>query len=430
MIPSVSLAFLNSVILALGGIEWKRRGGQQVLLEPDAIRHRVRILHIVSHPIQYFVPLYRELTARGVDLTVCYFRSDGDRPYHDADFRRELQWDIPLLDGYRYKFLPSPAWRGGFSIGAGFKIVCALAMGHFDAVWIHGYSSLNNVAALLAARILGVPTLLRDEATLLDWRPALTRRMKWLFFRIVANKAYGLYIGSQNEAFFRHYGFSEDRLFFASYSVDNHYFERQATALAPARNRIRSAFGIPDDRPVILFCGKLIAKKDPLTLLEAFAMLRKRMSCALLFAGDGHLREDIVRLAATGNIPDVHVSGFLNQSEVARAYMAADIFVLPSVHRETWGLVVNEAMNFGLPIVCSDRVGCAADLVHDNENGLVFTAGSPESLHGALSSLISDPKSRSSFGLRSKQIIQDWGVDQTATRLVNSFEAIVRNQTW
>ncbi len=121
----------------------------------------------------------------------------------------------------------------------------------------------------------------------------------------------------------------------------------------------------------MLYVAKLIPKKAPLVLLEAFARVRERHRCALLFVGEGELRPELE--AAAG--PDVHLAGFLNQSELPEAYVAADVFCLPSVLHETWGLVVNEALNFGLPVVVSDKVGCAADLVRPGWNGFVVPAG-------------------------------------------------------
>jgi glycosyltransferase involved in cell wall biosynthesis len=174
---------------------------------------------------------------------------------------------------------------------------------------------------------------------------------------------------------------------------------------------------------VVLLCGKLIPVKDPLLLLRAFAEVRRRVPCSLLYAGDGPLRAAVESAAARERIPDVRVSGFLNQSELPRAYAAADVVVLCS-ERETWGMAVNEAMNFGLPVIVSDRVGCAADLVVDGENGRVVRAGSVPALAAALLEVLSDPGLRRRWGARSRDLVAGYDVRHTADEIVAAALAV------
>jgi glycosyltransferase involved in cell wall biosynthesis len=161
---------------------------------------------------------------------------------------------------------------------------------------------------------------------------------------------------------------------------------------------------------VILFAAKLIPKKAPLVLVQAFRRVRERVPCALLIVGDGELRPEVQ--AAAG--PDVHLAGFLNQSELPDAYAAADVFCLPSVFHETWGLVVNEALNFGLPVVVSDKVGCAADLVRPGWNGEVVPAGDPAPLADALETLVRDERLRREFGERGRELVGEYSIEACA----------------
>jgi glycosyltransferase involved in cell wall biosynthesis len=381
----------------------------------------VRLLHLVQHPIQYFAPLYREVSSRPeIELTVDFFSDDGLRAYRDPGFQRDVRWDVPLVSGYRHRFLSGtgPARR--------LATAREVLAGRHDVVWIHGYSSAGAWAVVAACVASRVPVLLRDEATLLDRRPPLRRAVKAVVLPVLFRFVRGLCIGTENRRYFEHYGLRGERLLPARYSVDNEFFAGRAEALHGQRAAIRCSFGLPPGQPVVLFCGKLVPKKDPLLLLTAFAEVRRRVPCSLLFAGDGELRPAIEERARREEIPDVSVTGFLNQSDLPRAYAAADVAVLPSAERETWGLAVNEAMNFGLPVVVSDRVGCAADLVVDGVNGRVVPSGSAAALARALSGLVTDPARRRRWGRRSKEIVSSYGVRDTADDIVSAVLRVAR----
>jgi glycosyltransferase involved in cell wall biosynthesis len=166
--------------------------------------------------------------------------------------------------------------------------------------------------------------------------------------------------------------------------VDNARFAAQAAALRGQRAELRRRWGIAEGAFCILFCGKFIPKKRPADVVAAATRILMESSeprpIHLLFVGSGELGAGLrsgceVVFDADGAAPSgPHASGsdfrpkasfagFLNQVEISRAYVAADVLVLPSDHGETWGLVVNEAMASGLPCVVSDGVGCGEDLV-------------------------------------------------------------------
>jgi glycosyltransferase involved in cell wall biosynthesis len=207
-------------------------------------------------------------------------------------------------------------------------------------------------------------------------------------------------------------------MFRAPYSVDNAFFRGEGARLAPHREEIRRSFGITDAHPVVLFAGKLIPKKQPLRLLDAFASVRAGRPCSLLIAGDGPLRSAMESAVRRQAIPDVHIAGFLNQHELPRAYVAADVFALPSNLHETWGLVVNEAMNFGLPVVVSDRVGCADDLVQQGENGMVVHHDDTAALARSIASLVDDEGLRRRFGAASRARVARYSIEATANGIV------------
>jgi glycosyltransferase involved in cell wall biosynthesis len=381
----------------------------------------VRVAHVVSHPIQYFAPLYRELARRPeIDLSVYFYSDASARAYFDPGFARTVAWEPDLLDGYRWEIRRSA--RGRSISGQGLRphldVVAAVARGKYDVVWIHGYSHLATWLVAAVAHATGARLLVREEQTLLHDRPLYKRVAKSVFLRTLLARASGLYIGENNRRYFSRYGVPQRRLFFTPYCVDNERLQRSAAMLRSRRSELRSALGVAGDEPVILFCGKLVEKKRPLVLLEAFRRVRAQTPCRLLIVGDGDLRESIERTIAQDAIPDVVLAGFRAQSELPDAYMAADIFALLSGMHETWGIVVNEAMNFGLPLLLSDKVGSALDLVREGWNGFVVPSDDPDAAAAALLRLVVDADLRRSFGVRSRTSVERYSIEACANGVV------------
>jgi glycosyltransferase involved in cell wall biosynthesis len=377
-----------------------------------------RLAILTSHPIQYQAPLFRHLAARpGLDLTVFFCSDFGLKPYDDPGFGTRFRWDVPLLGGYRHEFLRnrSPVPRAGTFWGAlNPGIRDRLRAGRFDALVVHGWALATNWLALRASRRLDLPVFLRGESNGLSeplgFRRLVKRNVLTRLFRATAGF---LAIGSLNRGFYESYGVDPNRIFHAPYSVDNAFFRDHADALAPERAALRSRESIPEGATVFLFCGKLSPVKRPLDVLEAFARLNDVGGCHLVYAGDGMLRGEVERRSRELGLGNVRVTGFLNQSELPRYYAMADALVLPS-GLEPWGLVVNEAMNFGLPLIVSDRVGSAPDLVRRGENGHVFPAGDVPALSEAMRAVAGDGAVRTGMGEASRRLIARWGLPETA----------------
>lgn len=382
----------------------------------------MRVAHLVSHPIPYQAPLYRELARRSeIDLTVYFYSDASVRGYHDVEFGRAVRWKTPLLEGYRSRFLPSAARTGvqrPYGDPPNWDVLREVWGDGYDALWIHGYAHANAWLAAAGTAFGGTRILIREEQTLLHGRPWYKSALKEVALPALFKRAYGLYIGEQNRRYLRHYGLAEERLFPARYCVDNEYFRTRAAELRPRRDPLRTRFGIEPDVPVVLSVGKLIPKKAPLVLLDAFARVRERRRCALLMAGEGELRGALEEGVRHRSIPDVHLAGFLDQDEISEAYAAADVFCLPSILNETWGLVVNEALNFELPVVVSDKVGCAADLVRHGRSGFVTPAGDATALAEALDLLVSHEELRQSFGRRGAERVAEYSIESCADGIV------------
>jgi len=257
------------------------------------------------------------------------------------------------------------------------------------------------------------------------------RVYKLVGLRAFLGGGYGLFIGTENRRWFARWGVPEHRLFHVRYAVDNDALRAAASELAPRREQLRAELGIEHEAgPVILTVGRLIPTKQPLHLLEAFRQVRANRRCTLFVVGSGPLEHELCQKVAAEAIPDVRFAGFLDQTQVARAYVAADVFALVSSHDETWGLVVNEAMNFGLPIVVSHRVGSGADRAQSGHNGFVVPHDDLDALIATLDRLVVSGDLRTRLGEASQEMISSWTYDVTAAGLVAAVRAAVGESRW
>lgn len=379
--------------------------------------------------VPYKAPLYRALTETpGVDFTAIFASSAGVRPY-DTGYARDVVWDADLLGGYRSVFLRgadrSPPLGESFWSVRNPDIVSLLARAHFDVLWLDGYNSLTYQLAIATQTLLRRQLLLREEQTMLHPRSLGVTITKEIALRILLRGRHALYISSENRRWFEHYGVPPARLWPAPYTVDNAFFQGQAEDLRPRRAELRKRFGIaPDAGPIMLSVGRLVEKKQPDFTLEVFTRLRAKQRCAMLFAGSGPLEERLRDAVKRHGVPDVYFAGFLNQTEVSQAYACADVFLLLSREHETFGIVVAEAMNFGLPVVVTEKVGCHADLVLREHNGFVVSANDPESAVAALDRLVADDDLRERMGRASRVRIDEWGPQQTVEGILSACRAI------
>lgn len=376
----------------------------------------VRLAYLVSHPIQYQAPLLRRLAAEpGVDLTVFFCSDVSVKKFVDPEFGEMIEWDVPLLEGYQSEFLPRFKETDGVSFWRpiNYGLAKRLKAGRFDALWIHGYARWLHWVAMGMAKRQGVKVILRDEATLISTQRGVAKRVvKRVFFRGLKMLCDGfLAIGTLNCQYYRQQGIPQERIFPTPYAVDNAFFQNQAATATATREDLRRSLGLDSRRPVILYAGKLIARKRPGDLLEAYIRLspdgRREPHPYLLFIGDGNLRQDLEQRVGKCGWTSIKFLGFHNQSELPRYYNLCDVFVLPSVH-EPWGLVVNEVMNAGRAVIVSDRVGCGPDLVKEGENGYLFPAGNVNGLGEVLAKVLHNPQQCRTMGQRSLAIIQNW----------------------
>ena len=341
-----------------------------------------RLLILTSHPIQYQVPLWRKMTEAGVPLEVLFLCPHGLQETRDPEFNRSFVWDLPMLEGYRSRFLSIPDWdlKRPMRMRMRMRIRNGLMPIFHETgathLWVEGWRFPAFWQAVGQAKKAGLQVWCRGESNDLAPEPSFPKSlikkgmMRWFFGKVDAF----LCIGQANRRLYREAGVPKEKLHSAPYFVDNERFSMEAERLWPQRVKIRAGWGIRPDATVVLYSGKFIPKKRVMDLAKAFrlACVRQPGKFHLLLAGDGPKRAELERELA--GLP-VTFAGFLNQTEIPKAYAVADVMVMASDWGETWGLSANEALASGVPVILSDKCGCAEDISSATNQARVFKMG-------------------------------------------------------
>lgn len=322
------------------------------------------ILVFDSHPVQYKAPLYQELQRlKPGSFEVIYATDASIRGHLDREFGRVVAWNTPLLEGYPSIVLnnefgtPFQGWKSLTGRG----VYPLMKRRRPQAVLISQFLYQFDLTAYWSALRLGIPVWIRHETQDEAFRRSKIKGVaRSLFYRAAyAGVSHAFYIGQLNREHLLRHGMTEARLGFAPYCSPV-----RLTAEIPAKKKlrhgIRETLGLKPEEILVLFSGKLIGKKNPQLLLDALELLpaeeAKRYHIA--FVGSGELEESL-RAGANRFPGRIHFAGFINQAEIPAWYLAADILALPSRRAgETWGLVVNEALQAGCAVLMTDAVGC------------------------------------------------------------------------
>lgn len=387
----------------------------------------MRLALCLSHPIQYKVPLMRRLASEpNVDLIVYFYSDTGLVQRKDHYHGTAVAWDIPLLDGYHYEILPNywPIERRSIAgLGPYLNFSLLFKIVNYDAVIIHSYVYPSDWMAWLTAKLFRVPVVFYG-----DLYPRKEKGFKsWLRKGLAALMLSGcdayLAIGSVAKSMYlSEYRCPKEKIFLAPYAVDNDFFIMEAKRWGQIRKELKLTLGILPDQLVVLCVAGMVPKKRQHDLIEAMTNLD--VSAKLVLVGHGPLLKEITSLCQR-RLPGTIIAGFVNQSELSRYYAVADVFVLPSLFEE-FGLVVNEAMCFGLPIIASETVAASVDLIEDGENGYTFPPRDVEALTNRLNLLLCDEELRHKFGRRSRAIISNWNYDRTLEGIMAACTQIVQ----
>jgi glycosyltransferase involved in cell wall biosynthesis len=400
----------------------------------------IKVAILATHPIQYHAPLWRKLA--GVphfDVNVFYGTDMSVRGYTDKDFGVTLAWDTPLMAGYASEFLSTDPriHRVTNFLPSPVGVRRALQRFRPDVALLVGYRNYFHLGAWHACRRLGVPMVMRHEATdVAHARRGMKAKLRDAVLRRLYStiQAFGV-IGVEARRHLTRLGVEPERLFPTPYCIDTDAMAMQARLWMPQREAVRAELRIPFDATVFVFSGKLIEKKNPLLIVEAMRRLAIESAdigrrVHLVVAGDGPLMSKLREQAGPGIVGQAHFLGFLNQTELGRAYAASDALILPSRRGsgETWGLVVNEAMEFGLPALVSDGVGCSPDLVQQDVTGWTFPSDDENALAAVMRRVATlSPEAKAQMKGFVRQKIAGYSLEASAHGLQQAFEAAVNS---
>lgn len=366
----------------------------------------MRLAVIVTHPIQYYSPLYQRLAGRtDLECKVFFTWHAGGRAKHDPGFKRDVQWDIPLTNDYDVELLTNNSRTPGSNRFWGIqnpKLVERVNEWSPDAVHITGYKYRSHLSAMHGFYRRKVPVLFRGDSHLLD-QP---KGVKWLLKKALLRRVYSwaaacLYVGQNNYDYYMQIGVPKSKLFYCPHCIDVPRFSEPDTQWASDARQWRSQLGIPNTAKVVLYAGKFEPRKRPLQLMNAVLSIDDP-NLVILMVGDGPLANEVYAVAQRS--PDrARVLSFQNQTRMPAVYRMGDIVALPSAFGETWGLAVNEAIACGRRVLLSDKVGGAPDLIKSCADGATFACADWNDFRLKLKELLSYKNNRNYLFRRARE---------------------------
>jgi glycosyltransferase involved in cell wall biosynthesis len=363
---------------------------------------------VTTHPIQYHVPWLVRLAEKNIKIKVFYtWEQSAPGNVYDPGFGQHIRWDIPLLEGYEFEFEENTSSRPGLDHFRG--IINPGLVGNIkawapDGLLVIGWNYHSHLQCLRYFH-QRIPIYFRGDSVLLHerlgWRKLFRRVfLSWVYQHV----DYALYVGSHNRSYFLRHGLRPDQLVFSPQAIDIARFEEPDALYARQAQERKEALGIPADHVTVLFAGKMTRVKNPAFVLD-LADACGELPVSFLLVGDGYLKEGLMRRAE--GKANVHFLSFQNQSMMPAVYRMGDVFIMPSLS-ETWGMGVNEAMACGKPVMASEMVGSAVDLVVEELTGIVYALGDIQKCVDYLRRVSADRQLLEQMGANARRHIQSF----------------------
>jgi glycosyltransferase involved in cell wall biosynthesis len=396
---------------------------------------QTRLVIVVSHPIQHFVSFYRALAAHPrIDLTVVYASKIGTKPYFDKDMNTEIVWNMDLLGGYQYVFLPEAdniTSSGPLKINNP-SVSAELDRLQPDIVVIYGYSQMTALRALWWCRRHKIPAMMISDSEMKRPRSQRVRMAKRATVPFILKQFdCFLTVGDCNEDYYRHYGVPDERLFRSPFTIDEEVYRDVHENRAQLRSEERQSMGLSNEEVVVLTVGKINDRKRSRDVIEAAKLLRtndrSKAPITFLFAGNGDLMHELAAESEASHLP-VKFLGFINLDQLPKTYAAADMILHPS-SQDPHPLVMSEGSCIGLPLIISDRVGAAGptDIARPGENAIVFPCGDVKALAQAVQRLAGDGELRTRMGKASLKIFDELDMNRSVDGVIRAINFCQNN---
>lgn len=375
-----------------------------------------KVLLVSSQPIQNAASLRLMAAHPDFEVLTAYCSLTDVRLWRDDEHFNKEAFDTPSLDGYKWEHVTN--WSPLPQLGRFYGLInpgIVRRVFASDCVIVYGHSYITFWLAIAAAKLGGKSLILTTDATHLElsdnsgWKTKVKKRLLPFLYNHVAGKV--LVPSTASKRFICSLGVNEQRIVLTPYVVDNEYIE--SVAAHTDRKSVRAEWQIPGDARVVVFCAKFISRKRPQDALRAFARAEVSNSY-LLMIGDGPLADSLKVEAAQLGITDrVRFTGLVKYSRLPELYAASDILIFTS-EREPYGLPVNEAMICGLPVIASDRIGAAQDLIREGETGFTYSCGDLDQLASLIREVFSDEQRLRRIGQTARRRMQSWSPRENA----------------
>jgi len=353
----------------------------------------------------------------------------GVEEIYEEEFQTTIKWDIPMLDGYKYKFLKNYSLQpySGFFSRINPAILGEISKNKYDVILLQGYYNLSCWLAFFAAKLAGIKVIWRGESTLKgdENLAALKKRLK----KIILTKSFNacdavMYSCTGNKDYLKFYGAHDPKFFPIPCAVDNDFYRSERKKYLGKEKEIKEDLGIEANYFVVLFSARFTTRKRPLDLLKAIRKI-KHDNILLLFVGDGLERRNMEKYVQNHRIRALF-TGFQNQSEISKYYSASDMAIVVSDYDPS-PKAMNEAMNFELPIIVTDVVGTAYDLVEDGENGFIVKVGDVDTIAEKIDYLNKNRAVAKAMGKKSWEIVKDWNFQKDVKGIEKAVQFVMNN---
>jgi len=370
-----------------------------------------KIAIVTTHPIQYQSPLFKEISHLDKFEADVYFASKQgyQSKYIDKDFKKKFNWNINLLSGYNYLF-SSKNDQNVNSFFLSYKdLNNTLFKNKYDAILLFGWNNILYIKSFFLAKIHKVPIILRVETNSSQKINYFKKIIKYFILNILFKYIdYFLYIGTLNKKFYLNLGVNDKRLYPAPYSVDNNFFLNKKETNIFINKKFK--------KKTILFVGKLIERKNVEEFLNLAKLFKNDRRFNFLVVGDGHQIKLCNEFIISNKLSNIKIAGFKNQRELKVIYQKSFLLIVPSKY-ETWGLVINEAMASGLPVICSRNCSSSRDLIINGKNGYVYNLGDIKLLKKIIIELSENKKKYLNMLKKIKKHIKNFTFSQTIKSL-------------